>query len=335
VSESLSPRSYQTPEIRYQPSLLSVPSAAHTVAPEETAPLSLHQVQKPARFRKLLFFTAASALLGTAVAGALHGSASVSPHVHSGSPGYKKSKSGLELSWQKPTVTVYLDASLAKLGPQADDAVMQAFGQWVESDPKLPGLRFDSGQTQAEPKQDGKNTVSYAVITAPGHEHDVAITVTYANDQTGEIIEADVVLNAAYKMGVLTPKAKAKTSDATSNDKKNHAREDDEAVDCDNRYDAQNVATHEAGHFFGLGEDLTERGATMFLSIDECETHKRLLSSTDVGALTTLYAAKRAPQEAGASGAGCSFGGAPSGTNCWLISGLVLGFGLARRRRAR
>jgi Matrixin len=329
VSESISPRSYQSPEIRYQPSLLSVPSAANTVAPEETSALSAQRSQSRTSWRKLWFFTAVSALVGTAAAGGLSRTMNVSRHVHSGSPGYKTSHSGRELLWQRRSVTVYLDGSLAKLGPQANEAVMQAFGQWLGSDPKLPALSFDSGHTSTEPKQDGKNTVSYAPITTPGHEHDVAITVTYANDQTGEIVEADVILNARYPMGVLTPKAKL---DGNGNGGP-HA---DEAMDCQNRYDAQNVVTHEAGHFFGLGEDLTERSATMFLSIDQCETHKRLLSSTDVGAVTSLYAASRTPEEGGAGGpAGCSFVGAPSRYGALLVSGLILGLGLVRRRRAR
>jgi len=336
VTESLAPRYYQTPEIRYQPSLLSVPSAANTVAPEDEAPALLQGGTKPTSWRKLWFFTAVSALLGTAAAGALQRSGDVSSHVHSGTPSFKKSQSGQELLWHEPKVTIYLDDSLGKLGPQANDAIVQAFGQWVTSDPKLPQLVFDSGKTSAQPKQDGKNTVSYAPITAPGHEHDVAITITYANDKTGEIVEADVILNARYPMGVLTPKALAGADEGKGQGKSDDGRRSDEAVGCENRYDAQNVATHEAGHFFGLGEDMTERGATMFLSIDQCETHKRLLSSTDVGAVNALYAASQGPEQAGAGAAGCRFGGgAPTKPGALLASGLVLGLALLRRRRAR
>lgn len=324
VTDSLSPRSYQAPELRYQPSLLSIPSAANTVAPERKASPSLHQGAKPTSWRTLWFFTALSAFVGTAAASTLQRSA-LSPHVHSGSPGFKKSSAGAELLWKRGSVTVYLDDSLAKLGPQANDAVMQAFGQWLGSDPKLPALSFDSEHGQAQPKQDGKNTVSYAPITVKGHEHDVAITITYANDKTGEIVEADVVLNARYQMGVLTPKPNTNVD----------GKDGDEAMDCQSRYDAQNVVTHEAGHFFGLGEDMTERRATMFLSIDKCETHKRLLSATDVGAVTTLYAASQPPEQEDAGGAGCSFGGAPVQRGALGLFGLVFGLGLLRRRTAR
>jgi hypothetical protein len=264
-------------------------------------------------------------------------SAHVTSEVRSGSPGFRSTPSGQQVHWSKNAVTIYIDDSLKHLGPGADEAVMQAFGQWVGSDQKLPGLSFDTGKTSAEPKQDGMSTVSYAKIQVPGHEHDVAITMTYSNDKTGEIVEADVVLNALYPMGTLTPKAPSKANDDKNedDDKNNHNwRSQEESVDCANRYDAQNVVSHEAGHFFGLGEDMTERNATMFLSIDKCETHKRVLGATDTTAITTLYAANQDPEEAKAGPRACSFGVAPAGGSA-CISALMAGLLLLRRRRAR
>jgi hypothetical protein len=234
-----------------------------------------------------------------------------------------------------------LDESLGKLGPNASDAVVQAFGQWVASDKRLPDLTFDTGKTSATPVQDGKSTVSYGRITAPGHEHDVAITVSYAADKTGEIIEADIILNALYPMGVLTPKpANSSTDSSPHDDKDDHhhsksTKDREESLDCQNRYDTQNVTTHEAGHFFGLGEDPVERGAAMFQTIAQCETHKRALATTDVGALGTLYAESEDPEEAKAGTRACSFGGGPASGSASWVSAAFFGLGLARRRRAR
>ena len=108
-----------------------------------------------------------------------------------------------------------------------------------------------------------------------------------------------------------------------------------EAVDCRNRYDAQNVATHEAGHFFGLGEDLVKSNAAMFQIIDQCETHKRALATTDVGAISVLYAQSEDPEESAAGARACSFGGVPEGGSGLAVSGLILGLSLLGRRRAR
>jgi hypothetical protein len=341
VTESLSPRPDRTPDIRYQSvqppnSMLSIPSAANTVAPEQQAPVGAQPEQKRGARRKLWFFATIASLIGVVAAGAIKEQTNVSASVHSGSPGYRMSKSGQPQHWQKKALKIYLDDSVTKLG--ANDAVMQAFGRWVESDPRLPDVSFDSGKTSAKPLMDGKSTVSYTRITTPGHERDLAITMTYSDDSSGEIVEADIVLNSLYPLGVLQANeknwnrdgARSQVTDSGSNSLL--ARESEA---CENRYDVQNVTTHEVGHFFGLGEDPTERGATMFQNIDQCETHKRALAATDVTALSALYAESEDPEEAAAGPRGCSFVGAPSRASgfAWA-SGLVLGVLLARRRRS-
>jgi MYXO-CTERM domain-containing protein len=303
--------------------MLSVPSAASTVAPEGASP-GAPEPPRPAR-RRLWFFVALSAVVGVVGTAALK-RPTVEADVRSGSPGYRRSSTGVDQHWAKKSVTVYLDGSLQKLGKGGDDAVMQAFGSWAASDPRLPDLAFDSGQTSTQPKQDGKSTVSYGEISTPGHEKDVAITITYSNDKTGEILEADMILNARYPMGVL----KAKLGEASK-----HEQHEQESDDCDDRYDAQNVATHEAGHFFGLGEDMTERRAAMFLSIGQCETHKRALAPTDVSAVSTLYAQVETPEEAAAGPRACSLGGAPAPGGAGAAVAAVFGFALLRRRWAR
>lgn len=297
--------------------MLSVPSSATTVPPNQEAGGA---PEPPRRGRRKLWLFVALSTVASVVGIAVAQRPSVTTDVRSGSPGYRKSSTGIDQHWQKKSVTVYLDPSLERLSPHADEAVMQAFGSWVASDQRLPSLAFDTGGTSPQPKQDGKSTVSYAPITTPGHEKDVAITVTYSNDKTGEILEADMILNALYPMGVLSGKPKEQGGARAM-----------EADDCQSRYDAQNVATHEAGHFFGLGEDMTEHAATMFLSIGQCEMHKRELAATDVGAMTQLYAQVSAEEGSGGPRA-CSFGRAPTGGTS---TALFAFFGLLLLRRGR
>jgi Matrixin len=312
----------------------SLPSSAATVSPEAQAPVNGQEPPKRPARRKLWLFTALSIVAGVLAASALRDpSPTLTRDVRSGSPGLKQSTTGKYVHWQKNAVTIYLDESLQRLGPTTNDAIMQAFGQWVASDPNLPNISFDTAKHSAIPKQDGKSIVSLGEITAPGHEHDVANTITYSDTKTGEILEADIVLNAKHAMGVL--KARHRSRREGDGDHQPPMAPSD-AAECANRYDAQNVATHEAGHFFGLGEDMVERQATMFLSIGQCETHKRELAPTDVTAVSTLYTDTASAEEKAAGPRACSFVGAPaSGAGLAWASSVVIGLLLARRRVRR
>jgi hypothetical protein len=340
VTESISPDKPEEPELRFQPSMLSVPSAASTVKPEAQPPTNPGQPQRGAR-RKLWFFTALAVMAGTLGALAFADTPRISTQVHSGSPGFKKTKHGDLLHWQTSTLRIYLDDSLKRIEPTAGGAVMQAFGRWVENNPKLPDLSFDTGKTSATPAHDGKSTVSYARITAPGHEQDLAITVTYSNQETGEIIEADIVLNSVYPIGVLTTAPKGQQHDPSHGGSDRGISAKGGAGACENRYDLQNVTTHEVGHFFGLGEDLVEPKAAMFSTIDRCETHKRELSATDLDAMSTLYTdtdtdteTETETEETAVAARACSFVGAPLQGGLGWVSALVVGLGLLGRRRS-
>jgi hypothetical protein len=316
--------------------MLSVPSAANTVPPE--LPPATPQ-KRPVGARRRLWFFAAVGVVALGAASTLGGAEDTVREVRSGSPGYRQSKNGQHQHWRRPGLTVYLDPTLQRMGPAASDAVMQAFGHWVQSAPGLPNLAFDTGATSAISKQDGLSTVSYGRIDVPGHERDLAITVTYAKAETGEVVEADIVVNSIYPVGVLTPKQHGKQSESNRNGKDESGRESrgvDEADDCKDRYDLQNIVTHEAGHFFGLGEDPVERNATMFQTIDQCETHKRALSATDVGAVSALYAESAPPGETSAvAGPGACSLAAPGGHGAtgWLPTAVLL-LVLGRRRRS-
>lgn len=321
-----------------------MPSAAHTVAPDQQGS-DAAPTRARAR-RKLWFFTALAVATGVLGAGLWSSSRDhVSPQIRSGSPGYRQTKDGQNVRWERQPLTIYLDDSLTRISPQAGDAIIQAFGQWAQSDPRLPALAFDTGATTAIPAYDGKSTISFGRIKQPGHERDLAITVTYSDEATGKIVEADIVVNNIYPVGVLTPKARGGDHDHDHDHDRDHDHDhdsgsrktvgQDEAEDCRDRYDLQNVATHEVGHFFGLGEDMVEEQATMFRSTDQCETHKRVLSPTDVTAVSTLYLTAEDPEEAAAGPPSCSFAVGENGGLARWAPGALVGLLLLRRRRSR
>lgn len=269
--------------------------------------------------------------------------------LHGGTAAMKQTTRGNQVRWNRAQTTVHLDASIDQLGSNARDAVRNAFGTWLESDARLPSLKFDASQgVQAALKPDGKNSVLVAPITVPGHEHDLAITLTYSDEVTGSVIEADIVINANYAYRAIDRNDERDQDDDDDDD--GHDRDKQSSSDSDRSscvassnacseeiYDIQNVVTHEVGHFFGLGEDMDDTSATMYVCTNRCEVHKRVLNDADKAVMTALYAdaefsatdSDPEPQ-AGCGGARVATRGNLAEAGLALFVGLCL---LGRRRR--
>ena len=277
---------------------------------------------------KVVALGAISAVLGlNAAAGLSNVRARTEPVVQivSGTPVLKKSSDGDNVRWRSGEATLYLDASLDALGGQARDAVRLGFGTWLSSGAKVPGLSFDSTNgAQFGQTANGKSEISYGPITVAGHESALALTIIFSDSKTGEVLEADMRFNSLYPYGLLSGKGGS----------------GDDQAGCASKYDLQNVATHEAGHFFGLGEDYDATSATMYYTTGPCQTNKRVLQSSDEMTMDSLYVAN-APQSAGdpsvVTAKGC--GGARIGQGntrgeapVLALLGLLGFVGLRRRR---
>lgn len=249
----------------------------------------------------------------------------------------KRSPTGADERWHKSHVTVTLDDSIDALGPAARQAVESAFGAWLTSGARVPALGFDSAHgTRVSEEPDGRNSVVYAPIDIPGHRNDLALTIAFTDPDTGAILEADLVINSRHRFGVLDTAPQAS----------GHAQHDDRegegghgacggprVVDCGGRYDLQSVASHEVGHFLGLGEDQTDACATMYRSTGRCEVNKRVLSSDDRASMTKLYAGGFADGASAASS--CSAEPYPADSSAPALLGLVIALGAALRRHPR
>lgn len=92
--------------------------------------------------------------------------------------------------------------------------------------------------------------------------HTFALTITTFDPETGELLNADIELNA-------------RDHDFTVND-------------GDIRADLLSILTHEAGHFLGLGHS-EDTEATMFAFYEEGSTELRSLSGDDSAAICAAY----------------------------------------------
>ena len=267
-------------QVLHIPTSLMSAASAHTVKPSIEAPNPILGA-RPAHKQSLKIAALAGISAAFGLAGAVglsHLRARPAPvaQIVSGQPTLKKGSDGESVRWHARKSKVYFDASLDNAGKHAREAVQLGFGTWVGSGAKLPSLDFDStkGATFGQ-VPNGKSEVMYGPITLAGHENDLALTVTFSDPRTGEVVESDMIFNNKHPYGILPYGGPAASVQNTAS--------------CDQKYDLQSVATHEAGHFFGLGEDFDVKPATMYYTTGRCETNKRVLQGSDETTMNALY----------------------------------------------
>ncbi len=215
--------------------------------------------------------------------------------------------------WDGETVTVVIDDSVESIDSDAREALENSFGTWLGSGADLPNLVFDSSDAETWPAQDGVSTVSFRPIKLKGHKKDLALTICYVDKNSGRIREADMVFNTRYDF-----------------------RTDHEWDHCGQEYDLQSVATHEAGHFFGLGEDTEDVSTTMYFKTPPCDTKKRDLAPPDRESITMLYSTSFDLGSEDEPSVGCSLGRAPVDRSPALgWAALILAVAVRRSRHRR
>lgn len=180
-------------------------------------------------------------------------------------------------------IPVVVDDGIPEFRDEGAPVIRDAFERW--SRPGCSDLRFSFRTTSALGLEGGPALVgidtegtNVNAITAARTEADLdelealrggllALTLTTFVRSTGEIIDADIVINLAR-------------FDFASVD----------AAGCLDTFDLPSTVTHEVGHLLGFDHTLDDE-ATMFGTADACETHKRTLSATDLDGLCTVYAA--------------------------------------------
>ena len=99
----------------------------------------------------------------------------------------------------------------------------------------------------------------------------IAYAVIWYISGTGEIVDADIVLNSYYKWGI--------------------ADGDESTNDLKNKFDIRNIITHEAGHWSGLDDiyDSAYSAITMYGYTSYGEEIKRSLEPGDIAGVQFVY----------------------------------------------
>ena len=166
---------------------------------------------------------------------------------------------GHDLHWRNGTASYYMASSNNPAGAAGEAAVKAAFKSWSDASSNLT-YTFAGYTSQPAQAYDGKNVVFWIHGTWPYDSTMAAVTYRYFDTTDGRILDADIVFRGSgfnWTVG-------------------------------GSGYDIENAASHEIGHFTGLGHS-TDSQATMYASTHAGEIQKRDLAGDDLSGLATIY----------------------------------------------
>lgn len=209
---------------------------------------------------------------------------------------------GAPLEWANPCLSYAVDSRGSQWMENGDieEAVDLAFEAWENADcgGSPPNLIFKPLQPstckRAEYNCGGSNVNTIAFLNPwkdecsddeePGYDSNAfAVTIVWHDTSTGEILDADMMINdqLSSRFNAGGPYANCPDTGCTGNDA-----------------DLGSIVTHEAGHFIGIGhcnptdiDDPTDPcvTATMFAQAERASVNKRTLAADDIDAVCTIY----------------------------------------------
>lgn len=192
----------------------------------------------------------------------------------------KRSADGSLVRWAEARVSFSVKPEVLELRG-AENAVGKAIAAWSGrgGGPEIAlGRKANAG---AAPGADGRNTIFYAKDGYAPAGNALAITILSYDEQTGRILDADIVLNGKFKLGRIG------------------------IGDDTDEYDVNRVVAHEMGHALGLSDEPAREDALMFPYVAPSAVLLSAPARDDVAGLATLYESKASEDASSETSVGC------------------------------
>ena len=240
----------------------------------------------------------------------------------------KHTKSGKPVRWGTSTVELTISPSIDAVAPGARQALEIAIEGWSRA-PHAPKIVVRSGAAEMKPSYDHTNLVYYAPDGFVPAGRALAVTVLTFDEATGDILDADIVINGRRGLELLEESAKAASGAHAVSTEGGSEREHEGAS-----FDLAHVFAHETGHALGLSDEPKDAEALMYPFTMPGDASHRLPSDDDVAGVAQSYAGS-SPAVAPSHG-GCAVGRESSSSPPWAFLGsIALVISIARAKSAK
>lgn len=176
--------------------------------------------------------------------------------------------------WKLPAAWNYrlnIASAPSALQPYVETIVDNSFDAWQASTVPVAVSRY-SDSAIGRQGLDGVNLIAWGRTSGSA----LAVTYTWYYPESGEVVETDTIMNKKFGWSWSDP---AGWTDSSS------------TCAYTGVYDAQNIMTHELGHWFGLLDHYSAEYTdnTMYGYGSKAETKKDTLTAGDIAGLEAIY----------------------------------------------